>query len=142
MAAPYPQQQPYPQQPQYYAPAGPAPVQRTSLPLAGGILLLIVGVIGLISAVWVMALGGDIGSLVGGVIPGLGEIVIILGLIGLVFSLLVIMGGYFAIQRKHFGLAIVGAVFSLLVGAIPWLFPAILALIGLILIAVAHKEFE
>lgn len=64
---------------------------------------------------------------------GLEGLFIVLGLVGIVFSFLVILGGYFAMQRTHFGLVIVAGVLAL---------PSILGLIGLILIAVAHKEFH
>lgn len=124
-----------------YAPMQPA-AQRTGLPLAGGILLIIVGVLGLIIAVLTMGSGAYIEALVGGMIPDLGAIVVIMGLIGVIFSIVVILGGYFATQRTHFGFAIVAGVFSLIVGLFVWGFGAILGLIGLILIAVAHKEFQ
>ncbi|MDH4123767.1 MAG: hypothetical protein OEV21_06775 [Thermoplasmata archaeon] len=135
----------------YRQPAPGAPMmpmapmkERTSLPLAGGIMLIIDGVLGIVSAIMVMAAGSlaeAIGTGFG--LEGLGSIVVAMGVIGLVFSLIVIFGGYFATQRRHFGLAIVGAVFSLIVGIFTFYFiGAVLGLIGLILIAVAHKEFD
>jgi len=107
-------------------------------------MLIIDGVLGIVSAIMVMAAGSlaeAIGTGFG--LEGLGSIVVAMGVIGLVFSLIVIFGGYFATQRRHFGLAIVGAVFSLIVGIFTFYFiGAVLGLIGLILIAVAHKEFD
>lgn len=138
MAAPYPQQAPptyapYPQQapPPQYAPQ--PPVQQTGLPVAGGILLIIVGVIYLVCSALIMATPAWMIGMIGFSLLGLESIFVVLGLIGIVFSILVILGGYFAMQRTHFGLAIVAGVLAL---------PSILGLIGLILIAVAHKEFH
>jgi hypothetical protein len=63
-----------------------------------------------------------------GILAACGAIMLLLGLIGL-------LGGIFAIQRKHFGIAVLGGVLAL-----PgWFIPA---LVGLILVAVSKDEFE
>ncbi|MCJ2670524.1 MAG: hypothetical protein LN416_08460 [Candidatus Thermoplasmatota archaeon] len=71
---------------------------------------------------------GDYGMDISGILAVCGIIWIVLSLIGL-------LGGIFAMQRKHFGLAIVGGIFSLLVGFF------IFGLIGLILVAISKDEF-
>lgn len=55
------------------------------------------------------------------------------GVIVLILGVLAILGGIFAIQRKSFALALIGAIFTI---------PSILGLIGLILIAVSRDEFN
>ena len=115
---------------------------KTSLPVAGGVLVLITGILGMIMAVSMIAFSGMIGSF--GDLTGLiGGILIVFGVVGLIFSILVILGGYFAIGRTHFVFAIIAAVLSLLVGLFtPFFIGCLLGLIGLILIAVAHNEFN
>lgn len=100
---------------------------ETAMPTIGGILILIAGLIEL--AYGAIMIGGgaffiDIG---GGILAVCGAIVIILGVVALI-------GGIFAVQRKHFGLAILGGIFGL--GG--WFIPG---LIGLILVAVSRDEF-
>ncbi|MCJ2556643.1 MAG: hypothetical protein LN415_05980 [Candidatus Thermoplasmatota archaeon] len=72
-------------------------------------------------------------------VPGadaLAGIIMICGIIFLIFGLIGLLGGIFAIKRTHFGLAILGGIFSLLAGFI------IFGLIGLILVAISKKEFS
>jgi len=69
-------------------------------------------------------------------ITGLTELMAICGAIYLVLSIIALIGGIFAIQRKAFGFAIVGGILALLFGAF------IFGLIGLILVAISRKEFE
>ena len=57
-----------------------------------------------------------------------------------VFGIIAILGGIFAIQRKHFAIALVGAIFGLI--GIGFVIGSVLGLIGLILIAVGRKEFD
>ena len=132
--------QPAPGAPMMMAPQHP----HSSLPLAGGILVIIAGVLELITAVMVMAGGSMLASLVGGYDFGIGGILVALGVIGLIVSALVIVGGFFATQRRSFAFSIVAAVLAMLGGVFTiWLLFAgsLLGLIGLILIAVAHDEF-
>ncbi len=66
---------------------------------------------------------------------GVSGIVTLCGVIVLILGIIAILGGIFAIQRKHFGLAILGAIFSL--GGL-----FIFGLIGIILIAVGRDDFD
>jgi len=104
------------------------------MPVIGGILILIAGLIelgygGLLvaggsAADSIPVVGGDVGD----ILAVCGAIMIILGIIALI-------GGIFAIQRKNFGLAVLGGVLGLL----GWFIPA---LIGLILVAISKDEFK
>lgn len=124
---------------QMMAPARP----NTALPLVGGILLIVAGVIGIIEALVVMTST----TFLTGLIPVAGfdtyitGILLVLGIIGLIISLFVLLGGYFATTRTHFGMAIVGSVLGLFVLS-PYFIASILALVALILLAVSHHEFE
>ncbi len=65
----------------------------------------------------------------------------ICGLVGLAFAVIAIVGGYFAIKRRNFAMAVVGAVFCMLsFGSMG--ISSILGLVGLILIAVSSHEFR
>jgi len=110
--------------------AGPAMQKKESaMPLIGGILVLLVGLGYLgIGAFLAVASGStfwfDVDIAGAGV--ACGAIVAVLGVI-------VLLGGIFAIQRKHFGLALVGAILAL---------PSLLGIIGLVLIVVSKDEFS
>ena len=135
MAGPPPPMPP----PMYGMPPPMMPMQeRTGLPIAGGALLLIAGIIGLIMWGSFLAVGA---TLVG--IPGLpvdvGGIFAICGAIGIIFSIFPLIGGIFAIQRKMWGLGIAGGVLGIF--SIGFFIGSILALIGLILVAVSRREF-
>ena len=140
---PYPQQQyappGYPQYPPYAQPYGypavQAPPQKTAMPTAAGILLIIAGVLGLIDWGIVLAFGT-----LAAFIPFLGAIILICGIIGITFSVFALLGGIMAVQRKMWGLALTGSILGLFtVGFVGE--ASLLSLIALILIAVSHREF-
>jgi hypothetical protein len=66
-------------------------------------------------------------------------VIAICGSLCLIFGIIAIVGGYFGLTRKHFALGVVGGIFGIL--GLGFLIGALLALIGLILIVVARKEF-
>jgi len=109
---------------------GPMPVKRESaMPVIGGVLILIAGVIELFYGGILMAGGSFFVAL------GVGAVAVACGAIILVLGVIAILGGIFALQRKHFGIAILGGIFGL--GG--WFIPG---LIGLILVAVSREEFH
>ena len=55
--------------------------------------------------------------------------------------LLAIIGGIMAIQRRMWGLALVGSIMGLLF-AWGWIVGSVLCLVGLILIAISRNEFR
>lgn len=145
-------QPPYPQYappyPQYAPPPYPQYVRRpreTKLAVAGGVLVLVGGIIALITSF----VGLIIFSLFygdyyyGGMYYpySFGMFQAICGLVGLAFAIIAIVGGYFAIKRRNFAMAVAGAVFCMLSVASMGI-SSILGLIGLILIAVSGHEFR
>ena len=106
--------------------------KESSMPTIGGVLILLAGLIeiGAGAVVGLVGAGGSFGfpTDATGFLAVCGGVLIVLGLIS-------IMGAIFAMERKHFGLAVLGGILSL-----PGFF--ILGLIGLILIAVSKDEFE
>jgi len=112
---------------------GAAPAKKKSaLPLVGGILIIIAGILELITGVSLIA-GGS--ALIDISFFDFGDIFVICGAIWALFGLIALLGGFFAIKREHFGLAVLGGILGL--GGY-----FILALIGLILIAISREEFE
>lgn len=114
----------------------PAPAKKqTMMPVIGGILVLISALYeiyaGLVLAFW--------SDTMGSIMPvdfGLDTLGIVCGIIIILLALIGVLGGIFAIQRKRWTLAIVGAVFSLM--GLYFIVP----LVGLILIAVSKDEFS
>lgn len=108
---------------------GQAAKKETAMPTVGGILIIIAGLIE-IAGGSIIAAGSTFFiplGFGGGLAIACGAVVLILGIIAL-------LGGVFAVQRKHFGLAILGGILGL--GG--WFIPG---LIGLILVAVSRDEF-
>ncbi len=103
----------------------PPQKKESAMPLIGGILVLLVG-LGYLIGGGIIAAGSSFFIAVGG---GFG---ILCGAVVLILGIIAILGGIFAIQRKNFAIALIGAIFTI---------PSILGLIGLILIAVSRDEF-
>ena len=125
----------------------PAPVEKkkTALPVIGGALLLVAGILGLFTGGVLLAIDLDEldewGVDVAGVTDTIEDILAVCGTIIIILSLVTALGGVFGVLRKHWGIAVVGGVLGLFVIG-PMALGSILALIGLILIAVSRKEFE
>jgi len=129
----------------FRAPAeGPAPPKKTVIPVIGGALIMVAGIMGL-------ALGGillaiDVEDLdaygmdVAGVTDVIDDIMNVCGIIVIILSLVVVLGGVLGLLRKSWGLAIVGGVLGLFVIG-PFMLGSLFALIGLILVGVSRKEF-
>jgi hypothetical protein len=126
-------------------PMAPAAKPKTLLPILAGVFSMITGALGLITAVMLMTLTDYINTLIGGYSIGfdVSGIVMLLALIGVLFSVMVLISGIFAAQRSHFGFAIIGAIIGMiLVGPFTyWFLGVIFGLIAIILLAVSHKEF-
>lgn len=111
--------------------AAPTAKKESAMPTIGGILIIIAGILELIVAAGLIA-GGT--ALLGISFGGSGFLVVC-GVIVAILGLVALLGGVFAIQRKHFGLAVLGGILGLL----GWFIPG---LIGLILIAISRDEFH
>ncbi|HIJ17979.1 MAG TPA: zinc-ribbon domain-containing protein [Thermoplasmata archaeon] len=122
----------------YRVQAGPPAKKKTVMPVIGGILILVGGVLSLVAGIGLVASVGALDSLMIVDVEGvdmLEDLMTACGVIFIILGLIGVLGGVFAIMRKHFGLAILGGVFALA----GWFIPA---LIGLILVGVSKDEFE
>ncbi|MCJ7562362.1 MAG: zinc ribbon domain-containing protein, partial [Thermoplasmata archaeon] len=110
--------------------AGPAAMQKkeTSMPLIAGILLILCSLGYLAMGAWMAVAGASFMGIIdeaGGAMAACGGLVAVLGI-------LVLLGGVFSIQKKHFGLALVASIIAL---------PTVLGIVALILIIVSKDEF-
>ncbi len=118
--------------PPYGYPPGPPVVERTVMPVIGGILIIVgafmgiaIGAMFMVGTAWLMPVD----------ITGLSAMFFVCGIVYLLISILALFGGVMAVQRKAFGFAIIGGILSMLFGGF------IFGLIGLILVAISRKEF-
>jgi len=119
---------------------------KSLIPVAGGALVLVAGILALVMGAFYLAMDVQDIENSGVTIPpeiseeDLQTVLTVCGALCVVFGILAIVGGYFALIRKHFGLGIVGGIFGIL--GLGFVFGSVLALIGLILIAVGRREFD
>ena len=125
--------------------AAPPPHEKGMLSVIGGVFILIAGLMGIFAGVILLTI--DLNDLdqygidVAGSVDMLEDILKVCGAIWLIFGLIALMGGVFGIMRKHFALVILGGIFGLLC-LCPYALGSILALLGLILVAVGRKDFD
>lgn len=119
---------------------------RTSRSVIGGILVMISGLIGIIEGVWIASATEEFADyfreMMGDVFPGIEGVFLVCGGIFMVIGLVALIGGFFAFRKRHWGIAIVGGIFSLFTLGIVFFEGSILGLIGLILIAISKREFS
>jgi len=120
----------------------PQQQKKSSTPIAGGILLIIAAIMALLNYAFVMVVFDSEMSMYAGLpgVEGVEAIIMICFLIGMIFSVIALIGGIVAIQRKLWGLALTGSIFGLLTIG-PLFASSLLSLIALILIAISHKDF-
>src|SRR4030042_4264204 len=122
-------------------PVASATAQKSAVPLVAGIYLIIAGVLGLAWWGLVVAGGGAISGYIGSV-PGM-EIVtgvlLVCGAIGIIFSIIALLGGVMSVQRKSWRLLLIGSIIGLL--SIGWIIGSILSLVAIHLIAISRKEY-
>ena len=116
-------------------PTAPAAVKRTWMPTTAGILTIIAGALQIIGGLaltlilpyFIVASGSDVfkSAIIG--IGALGIPIIVLGIIAIV-------GGIYAIKRRLWGLALVGAIIALAPSSI-------LGILAIIFVAISKKEF-
>jgi len=123
----------------------PAQTQKTWMPAVGGALVIVAGILAIAMGAMYMTLDASDFEDLGVALPAeytaedLAGMMTMCGAVLLVFAVIAIIGGVFGIRRKYFGLAIAGGVFGLL--GIGFFVGSVLALVGLILLAVSRKEF-
>ncbi len=123
-----------------------APVRPKSMkPVAGGILILVAGIL---AVAWgAMYLVLDVNDFQGSYTLPEGvtwdDMQGILDVCGIVFTvagLIAALGGMFGVMRKHFALAIIGGICGMI--GLGFFIGSLLALIGLILVAISRSEFD
>lgn len=85
------------------------------MPLTAGILDLVAGVPALLIGILVAAGFGALGRLIGR-LSGVAGVGVIMGAIGvalIIFALIAIVGGVFALRKRTWGLALAGSIFAL-----------------------------
>lgn len=112
------------------------PVPHTATPIAGGVLLIVAGILGAIGGVVTMMFSSALFFF-----PGLETLLLVCGLLQIIFGAFALIGGVMGIQRKMWGLALVGGILGIFAIG-PYALASILSLIGLILIAVSKQEFS
>lgn len=125
--------------------APPAP-QTSSKPIVGGILIIIAGLLALGMGLLYLTVDASDLDRYGVTLPedmtaqDLQDFMAVCGVILIVFAVIAVLGGIFALQRRFFGLAVAGGVFGLL--GIGFVLGALLGLIGLIFVVLSRSEFS
>jgi len=119
------------------------------MPIAGGVLNLVAGVLGVISclALFILAIvlqGIRIENppLIDDpdVLPIFVATFLICGIVFLIMSIISIVGGVFACRRKRWGWALAGSICSVLIGC-STIIVSILGIIAVVFIAMSKKAF-
>jgi len=116
-------------------------MEKTWKPTAAGILTIIAGFLGLLIGIGLAVGLGMAGIMIGMIqgFPGSGLLVLI-AVPGIILSIVAIVGGIYALRRRLWGLALAGAICSLLF-TIPFL-GWILAILAIIFVSLGKGEFE
>jgi hypothetical protein len=125
--------------------------QKSYKPMIAGILLILAGIIGLIT--WVSSLLIDVNTIDPSIIEQLQQsgmqitveqietFISICATIGIILSIFPLLGGILALKRKMWGIVLVMSIIGLFTVG-PFFTSSILALAGLILIAISKNEFQ
>jgi hypothetical protein len=114
------------------------------MPTAGGVLSIVAGSLGLVGSIFLAVFSNIIGSAVlhdffpSSVWQHWGWPLVVAGifsLVSIVIDILAIVGGIFAIQRKHWSWALAGGICAIIASRI-------IGIVGLVFIAISRKEFE
>jgi zinc-ribbon domain len=125
---------------------GPPIRKRSSMPVIAGVLTIIAGLLAIGLGVLYLTMGVSDLENSGVTLPpevsleDVQDLLSVCGALAVLFGVIAIIGGVFAIQRKHFALAIIGGLFGM--AGIGFFLGALLALIALILVAVSKEEFD
>lgn len=120
--------------------------RKTWMPSVGGALIIVAGILAIAMGAMYMSLDASDFEDLGITLPeeftaeDLAGIMTICGVVLFVFAIIAVVGGLFGIRRRHFGFAIAGGIFGLL--GIGFFLGSVLALVGLILVAISRNEFE
>jgi len=128
------------------------PSNRKSMPLIAGILLIISGIIAILF--WISIITMDMSTVESlidvsqlqqinpAITPEqIKEMLTLCGAIGTIIAVFPILGGVLSFKRKLWGMTLVGGILGLLTMG-PFFASSILALVGIVLIAISRKEFQ
>ncbi len=124
-------------------------INKSSKPTFGGIFLMMAGVLGLFTWFEFPSLMDEKLSDplflnqfgLSGSLELFGSIVFICGVVGVVFSILSVLGGILAIRRKNWIISFVCGIFGMMVVG-PLFFSTILSFVGIIFVFISRKSFE
>ena len=68
------------------------------------------------------------------------ELLLVFGIVALALGIVAVIGGMFGLERRHFGIVIAGGICGIV--GIGFFLGTVLAVIGLILVALGRSEFE
>jgi hypothetical protein len=108
----------------------PQPAPQAWMPVAAGILTIVAGVVDFFVGLIFGAIGHTVGFFTG--IWGLGA----LGLPHIILGIIAVIGGIFAVQRKVWLMALVGAICALM-----WPL-TLLGILSIIFVSLSQKEFR
>jgi hypothetical protein len=108
----------------------PQPAAQTWMPVVAGILTIVAGVVDFLVGLIVGAIGHAVSFITG--IWGLGA----LGIPHIILGIIAVIGGAFAVQRKAWVIALVGAICAL-----TWPL-SILGILSIIFVCLSRKEFK
>ncbi len=118
--------------------------QNTWMPTAGGVLNIIAGALGLLGSILRLCLfGGLFSSFLpeifhdggGPFLHVWGSILIIISVIYLIANIISLVGGIFALQKKHWGWALAGSICAVISSFV-------MGVVALVFIVISKKEFE
>jgi len=107
--------------------------KETAYPIVGGVFEILAGIIGLgLGGLWIVGAGAASS------VPyfDISGFMLVCGAIFIIFGLLALLGGIFALQRKNYAIALVGAIFALFSGFL------IFGILAIIFIVLAKDEFH
>lgn len=110
----------------------PHQARRIAWVSLGGVLVLMAGALGLIDAVFMIGLGAELDIL--------DTNAIVCTVMMTVFGIVAVMGGFLAIMRLQFPLAVIGGVSGIF--AYGCAIGAVLSIVGLVIIVAMRKEFS
>jgi len=110
-------------------------MERTWKPTTAGILSIVAGFFGVIGGILLAVLGAVGGGILGTLgLPGLGGMAAAAAAVPLIFGIIAIVGGVYALKRKIWGLALAGSICALIC---VWF----LGIPAIIFAAMGKKEF-
>ena len=114
-------------------------MEKTPRPVIGGILNIVIGSIGLLVAftlfLLVLVTNIDFADYLGIFPDFITAVVLFIASVTLLLSLLVLVSGVYALERRYWGLSLAGSIVAMVTGSL-------LGIAALILVVVSRDEFD